>query len=127
MMIKIHDFDTQVAQGDILITRIHALPAGLTKVEPTNGKHVVAHSETGHHHQLAANGVERWESPNDPLVCYLRMEAPSVLEHARPFDTHEFFALGGGATQPATPTTPAFYEIRRQREFTPRGWERVQD
>lgn len=40
----------------------------------------------------------------------------SRRERERSFDTHESILLKGGT-----------YEIRRQREYTPEGWRRVED
>lgn len=114
----------QAAQGDILIRRVKAIPKTAKQVEPTAGKHIVAHSETGHHHFIdAATRVQRFEEPGNPLLGYLRLEGPATLVHGRDFDTHQSLALGGGAR----PSRPAFFEIRRQREYTPAGWQRVQD
>jgi hypothetical protein len=50
---------------------------------------VVAHSETGHHHTVAAKqGVEYYAS-NDPLICFLVVKNDDVqLRHNRSFDTH---------------------------------------
>ena len=112
---------TQAAQGDVYVRRISAIPKHATKAMAEGGRQIVAHSGTGHHHYLDARGVERWEDPQDPLRCYLRIElgdvaGGAVLTHARPFDTHAPLALG-----------PGIWEIRRQREMTPDGWRRVQD
>jgi hypothetical protein len=110
-------FNNDAAQGDIYIRVVDAIPPGAVRRESKGGRVIVAHSETGHHHYLVAAGVEVWESPSDPLTCYLRVDAPSaLLEHARPWDTHEALELRRG-----------IYEIRRQEELTPEGWVRVQD
>lgn len=113
--------ENQAAQGDVYVRRVAALPDGARACEADGGRHVVAHSETGHHHYLAAAGVERWEHPTDPLRCYLRIGpelevSGGVLTHARAHDTHAPIALGVG-----------LWEIRRQREMTPDGWRQVQD
>jgi hypothetical protein len=111
--------DREAAQGDLYIRRVEALPKGVREVPPTNGRHVVAHSETGHDHYVRASGnaIGFYES-KDPLVCYLRNEsmAMSELIHAREFDTHESHGL-----------PPGIWEIRRQREMSPEGWRQVQD
>lgn len=109
-------FGNQAAQGDIFIRRINALPPGLTRSEPINGRHVIAHSETGHDHYMEMMGVEFWQDPRDPMVAYLSVGVSALLEHARPFDTHESICFDSG-----------IYEIRRQREYTPAGWRRVED
>lgn len=114
-------FEKTSAQGDLFIRRIDALPtdAELTEVPAdANGQHIVAHSETGHNHFFEAEGVHFFTA-KDPMVCYLSIDenhAGAVLQHARPFDTHESIVFGGG-----------FYELRRQREYTPEGWRRVED
>lgn len=105
------------AQGDLLLRKVEALPEGLEPVPAEGGRLIVAHSETGHHHWLAAPGCELWRSPGDPLIAYLRVSSEGAdLVHARPWDTHETIRLPGGV-----------YELRRQREYTPEGWRRVED
>jgi hypothetical protein len=105
------------AQGDVLAMRVEKIPTG-AKQAPKTDRIVVAHSETGHDHYLAAAGVEKFDHPTDPLICYLRIEGPdgAVLTHARAHDTHAPLRL-----------PPGVWEIRRQREYTPAGWARVED
>ena len=108
----------QVRQGDCLLTRVDSIPESAKRASPENGRFIVAHSETGHHHVVAERpGVELFNTEN-PLVSYLRVieQTETTLEHLRSFDTHEAYLLKGGC-----------YEIRRQQEFTPAGWRRVQD
>lgn len=113
-----HIFNNQIRQGDVLLTRIDALPKAVKMATPTDGKYIIAHSETGHHHVIEAKpGVEVFDTLN-PLISYLRVieQTEVVLEHLRSFDTHEPFLVKGG-----------IYEIRRQRQQTPDGWMRVND
>lgn len=112
-------FVKAAAQGDIYVRRVRGVPKKATRrMAPVDGRVIVAHSETGHHHSLIASAVEGWEDPADPMVCYLRVTSPSaLLEHQRPWDTHETLALQQGRV----------YEIRRQEELTPEGWVRVAD
>jgi hypothetical protein len=106
---------TCAAQGDLLVRRATRIPDGACKLEPTGDHHVVAHSETGHHHVLPSD-AELWREPGNEMVCYLRCEGAVLLEHLRPFDTHETIQIPAG-----------IWEIRRQREYTPEGWRRVED
>lgn len=106
-----------VAQGDVLFIEVEALPAGAVEHDDV-GKIVVAHSETGHHHTVDAARARRFEV-DDPLVCYLRVTEPfAEVVHERAWDTHAPIRLLGGGR---------VHEVRRQREATPDGWERVRD
>lgn len=107
----------QIAQGDLLITRIKAVPVEAEEVPATDGVHVLAHSETGHHHVVNAEGVRHFRDTGNPLVGYLSVGADATtLRHLRAWNTH--------APQTLPPGT---YELRRQREWHPEGWARVQD
>jgi hypothetical protein len=115
-------FTNIAAQGDLLIRRIAELPANLHAMPVEEGKYVVAHSETGHNHVIEARPhVKAYTDKNDPFICYLEVirqeEAWQVtLDHLRSYHTHESIAID-----------PGIYEIRRQREYTPQGWRRVED
>ncbi len=106
-------FKNCVCQGDVMIRRIDKLPT--TGLEKEKHK-IAAHSETGHHHSFAADANVFLYSSNDQLVSYLEVKKPAVLEHHRDFDTHEALMFDAGV-----------YEIRRQREWAPEGWRRVED
>lgn len=107
------------AQGDVLFRRIDSLPADAVE-QKRKGRLVVAHSETGHHHAVDDPAVKLFErATRDPMVCYLQIagEYADVVHH-RPHDTHETLRLLGKG---------AIFEVRRQREYTPEGWRRVED
>lgn len=111
-------FKTQAAQGDMLLTKIKALPSNVTKTEAVNSKFILAHSETGHNHTVKKQaGITFYSNDNDPFIAYLVVDNTKCLvEHERGFDTHESISLKDG-----------IYEIRRQREYTPEGFRRAQD
>lgn len=115
-------FKHQAAQGDMLITRIDALPVGLKKLHPEDGHFVVAHSETGHNHVVKAEGVEAFYPSNDnnqfnrDFTLYLVVENKATVEHLRSFDTHAPISLD-----------PGIYRINRQREYIPEGYRRAAD
>lgn len=114
-------FNNMAAQGDLLIRRIAEIPAGLTEAKAEKGVFVVAHSETGHNHVIKERPNVKWFASNDPMVSYLQVveatdATETLLEHLRTFDTHETICI-----------PPGNYEIRRQREYTPEGWRRVED
>jgi hypothetical protein len=118
-MIEIRKF---AAQGDVLLRKICKLPDDVRE-QPRNGPLVIAHSETGHHHTIDSPAIRHFEIANSPLVHYLQMTAGCEtgidVVHHRPWDTHETLRLLG---QPGD-----VWEVRRQREWTPEGWRRVED
>lgn len=118
-------FNMQAAQGDILIRRVSKVPEEYVAQKEPQGGHIVAHSETGHHHVVeAAPGSTATlyrkagqETVESSMVSYLEVAGEVAnLVHKRPWDTHETLALAEGT-----------WEIRRQREHTPTGWRQVQD
>ena len=92
------------------------IPAKYKEVASKDSRHVVAHSETGHHHWVDSSMAQLFTDPGDPMVCYLRVEGEADLTHARPYDTHKTLTLTKGT-----------WQLRRQREYTPQGWRRVED
>lgn len=110
-------FDKTCAQGDIYITRIDtALPADAVEVPAEGSRLIVTHSETGHHHVMEATKAKMYRLPNSIMDCLLVVTAPVALEHLREFDRHEPILFAPGA-----------YHVRRQREYTPEGFRRVED
>lgn len=114
-------FKNRAAQGDLMISRIVSIPDGVKPVDADKGKFIVAHSETGHNHVIEAAPNVQLFTAGDPMISYLQVieaadAAETLLEHLRSFDTHETISI-----------PPGNYEIRRQREYTPEGWRRVED
>ena len=109
-------------QGDVFFVRLEKLPDDVKEIRPQSGQHVVAHSETGHHHVIDATGIRYYQGSN-PLIAYLVMESVDSVsvDHLRSFDQHESLSLlgdeGGGAV----------WGIGRQIEATPWGSRMVQD
>lgn len=115
-------FENFCAQGDVYFRKVDEVPTSAKKVVAENGKLIVAHSETGHSHVLCLDhkpsktpNVQMYAGDN-PLVAWIRVNRPTALEHLRQHDTHEPIMFGVGV-----------YEVRRQREYSPEGWRRVQD
>jgi len=110
-------FVKNAAQGEIRVRRIgdlpkdRNLPEGFTVIAPENGKYIIGHSETGHHHVIDADGatVGVMEKPPAGMrILYAILENPLALEHLRPYDTHETLT-----------NIPGVYEFRITREFDP--------
>jgi hypothetical protein len=109
-------FNNICAQGDIYICRVDALPKNAQRVNPDGDKVIVTHSETGHHHVMDAAAVTMYQLPDSIMDCLLVVERPTALEHLRAHDTHEPILF-----------EPGTYHVRRQREYTPEGFRRVED
>lgn len=110
-------FKNVCAQGDIYIRRVDMpIPSNAIEVAPENGKLIVAHSETGHSHILYAESVTMYRLPDSIMDCLLVVNSPTALEHLRTHDTHEPILF-----------EPGTYHVRRQREYSPEGWRKVQD
>ena len=106
---EVRKFKTMAAQGDLMLIRVGSIPTGLEKAETEDGKYIVAHSETGHHHVLeATKNVEVFDVPNDELRSFIHIEnMPAMLVHERDYDTHAPIQID-----------PGMYELRRQREYS---------
>lgn len=102
------------AQGDLNIFSVEEIPQGLAEKPATDGSHILAHSETGHHHVIEGNTVRVFEQ--NEFISYLEVEKPSNVVHLRSFDTHETIGL-----------PPGKYRISRQREYTPEGYRLAAD
>jgi len=116
-------FDAIAAQGELTIFRIEKLPDGIEPMAVTEGRFIVGHSETGHHHVIdAAPDVEVFVRKDDPLTMYLRIlgedvsERKAKLRHERSHDTHAPLSF-----------SPGIYQINVSQEYSPEGWRRVID
>jgi hypothetical protein len=114
-------FKNCAAQGDLMIRRINKLPDDVKPLSAERGVFVVAHSETGHNHVIDAKPNVQWYGNGDPMVSYFQVIEASdatetLLRHLRGHDTHKTIVIPTGV-----------FEIRRQREYTPEGWRRVED
>ena len=107
-------FKTVAAQGEITIVRIGDVrkvkKSGGTPLALDNGKLIIGHSETGHHHVLErTKGATVTVSENAPAgmrVLHAILTEANSLVHERGHDTHETIDL-----------PPGEYEFRIAREF----------
>ena len=92
----------------------------VVSVKPENGKLIIAHSETGHHHciDLTKNKeVQLLIDSTNELIGLLKVgKTPAELEHLRSDHTHDTFRISEGD-----------YIIKYHTQPTPKGWERVID
>ena len=110
-------FKNIAGQGDLLLLRIDAIPKGMVPSKVVEGRYIVAHSETGHHHSVDAGACAVYDDPNDPLVSYMEATAAVEVVHEKTFDVHEDLQV----------VEPGTFILRRQREYTPEGFQRVAD
>lgn len=118
MRIAKHEIGTAVFQGDVCLIPVVALPPAASPSKTEQGAYIVTHSETGHHHVVMERpGVQMFQDQMDMMRGWLVIEnAPATLEHLRSTDTHEAISF-----------EPGVWEIRRQREYSPQGWQRAAD
>lgn len=112
-------FTRTAAQGDVYFVRVSddfVVPENFVEVAPENGKLIVTHSETGHHHVMSPLNAHMFRNPDSEYDAVLVIDRPTALEHERSFDTHAPILFTEGT-----------YKVRRQREYTPEGYRRVQD
>lgn len=119
MKLAKHIIGLPIAQGDVMLIPVTEMPkTGHVPSVTENGAHIVTHSETGHHHVIMERpGVQMFQDTMDVFLSWLVIDGePAELQHLRPTDTHETVLL-----------EPGIYEVRRQREYAPAGWQRAAD
>ena len=106
-----------VRHGEVILKPIAELPKE-AKLEKTTKKHIVAHSETGHHHTLVANKVDfkvySWNGET-----YLEVPELSELMHEKTGkDVHKTHKIA-----------PSFYRVIIKKAFNyfSKAMERVRD
>lgn len=102
---------------DAELLGITELPADATERISADSRHLVAHSESGHHHYVAAAEARLYGTSN-PDICYLVPTTDAYLRHAKSGpETHGTQRLQAGK----------IYRISIQREAALEGWRRVAD
>lgn len=104
-------FSHNAAQGEISIRRITCLPKDVVAMPPEQGKYIIGHSETSHHHVMTMDRAKVYEAKSAPSgmrILYAILDGEKVLQHERSFDTHEPIQF-----------QPGIYEFRLGREYDP--------
>lgn len=110
-------FERCAAQGDVYFIRLEKMPEGdFVEVAPENGHLIITHSETGHHHTMNPANAKLYRTKDNDYDAVLVIDRPTSLDHQRSFDTHEPILFDTG-----------IFKVRRQREYTPEGYRKVQD
>lgn len=105
-----------VRHGEVLLKQIASLPDG-AKLEKETNKHIVAHSETGHHHVLEAQKdfkIYTWKGDT-----YLEVPELAELWHQK----------SGKDTHAPHKIIPATYKvvIKKAYNYFSKALERVRD
>lgn len=121
MKIAKHIIGQAIAQGDVMLIPVAEMPSsGHEPAKTENGAFIVTHSETGHHHIVMDRpGVQMFQDTMDMFRSWLVIDGDvdaADLEHLRTTDTHETVRLERGV-----------WEVRRQCEYSPAGWQRAAD
>jgi hypothetical protein len=106
-----------VAQGDVIIKPVNEFPVNIEKSKDEDGKYIIAHSETGHHHAIdLQKGLYVYDQ--DEFFSYIDNKTDNVIElkHYRSFDRHKTIGI-----------PPGKFKVIRQREYTPEGFRRAID
>lgn len=92
-----------VRQGDVLVTRVEAIPEGAVQVARDRGRVVLAYGEvTGHSHAIGERGAELLTVAGE-ADRWLRLRSTATLRH----EEHAAITL-----------PPGEYRVRIQREFS---------
>ena len=106
-----------IPQGDCILVPIKSIPAGADSIAAKNGRFIVTHSETGHHHIVIERPDIQMFNGMDMFRDFLNVgDAPAELVHLRDTHTHAPQTIAPGA-----------WLIQRQAAYTPQGWERARD
>lgn len=102
------------SQGELTFTKLpdNADMTGVVFADVANdGRWIIGHSETGHHHVMdrtPVQVVERREAPVGVRILRLIVAEPVTCQHLRSFDTHAPVNLA-----------PGNWEVRTAREYDP--------
>lgn len=110
-------FKNTAAQGELYFERVEKLPDGVKEIKAENGRLVIGHSETGHHHYVE-KAQARFYGTDDPNICYLTIDgkyADLIHDKTGP-DVHETVKIPNGT-----------FRVRKQQEYMFDSWRRVQD
>lgn len=109
-------FINQAAQGDLLFTRVDKVPDGAKRAIPVDGRYIIGHSESNHHHTMLADDVVFYYV-DDPMIAYVEVLEPTPIIHEKT----------GPDAHPGIMFEVGIFEVCRQEEETPEGFRRVAD
>ena len=91
-----YDFGRRaILQGDLSLIPVTEFPDFMVTKDVFDPEIILAHSETGHHHVVAADRVTLFDDP-DPSRMWLDVTAPVELQHLREEHNHAAQTLAPG-------------------------------
>ena len=99
-----------IRQGDVLLTMCSKFPSKAKRIEPINGRNILAYGEvTGHNHSVDCAISELFSIDGKSVLV---VNESTVIEHQE---------------HAAIEVTPGTYWVVHQREYTPQEIVRVRD
>jgi hypothetical protein len=100
----------RIAQGEVNVRYVESVPADCKPLAPVDGRYIIGHSESGHHHVISAEGttvMERNDPPAGMRILYAIIDDVNTLRHEAPgaHDVHDL--------------APGIVEFRISREYNP--------
>ena len=115
--------ETTGRQGDVALVRIDRLPEGLKPaIRDVIGRYVLAYGESsGHAHAIRDAHVTGFRMAGSEEVDYIEVggAGPATLNHE--------YENGKLAEHHPLTAEPGFYQVVRQREYSPEAIKRVVD
>ena len=102
----------QGRQGDVYLVKLNKMPNEKKEVVPPQGVRAIlaAGEATGHHHSVSARHAEMYRLATGMII--LAVKKATMLQHQE----HGEIEIPKG-----------LYQVKRQREYTPRGVREVLD
>ena len=89
-MRKARMFKESAQQGDVTFERVKSVPKGAKRVQPSNGRYILAKGETGGHaHTIEAEGIECYELDGKMYLKVLEEPSPVIHEEHGPVAPEE--------------------------------------
>lgn len=112
-------FNTGYMQGELAFQKMvetQVIPPEYEKVDSSGGMHLLAESQSGHHHTVSADAVDMYRKSDDEFNTYLVVHETTLARH-----------LKDGGHSPLELVAGERYRVRHQRQSTPEGYARVVD
>jgi len=93
-----------IRHGEIILQPVSKMPKSEKQLAT---KHIVGHSETGHHHVLESKTEFEWTKDNKQEL-YVRLFEPAKLVHQKTTNKHKTLTISAG-----------IYKVLKKTEYDP--------